>query len=31
MKIYDNFFIVDDYNSEITESAMKYFCGTHSS
>ena len=29
MKIYDNFLIVGDFNSEMTESAMKNFCGTY--
>ena len=29
MKIYDNFLIVGDFNSEMTESAMEKFCGTY--
>ena len=29
MKIYDNFLIVGDFNSEMTESAMENFCGTY--
>ena len=29
MKIYDNFLSVVDFNSEMTESAMKNFCGTY--
>ena len=29
MKIHDNFLIVGDFNSEMTESAMKNFCGTY--
>ena len=29
MKIYDNFLIVRDFNSEVTESAMENFCGTY--
>ena len=29
MKIYGNFLIVDDFNSEMTESAMVNFCGTY--
>ena len=29
MKIYDNFFIVGDFNSEMTESAMENFRGTY--
>ena len=29
MKIYENFLIVGDFNSEMTESAMKNFCGTN--
>ena len=29
MKIYDNFLIVGDFNSEKTESAMENFCGTY--
>ena len=29
MKIYDNCFIVGDFSSEMTESAMENFCGTY--
>ena len=29
IKIYDSFLIVGDFNSEMTESAMKNFCGTY--
>ena len=29
MKIYDNFLIVGDFNSKITESAMENYCGTY--
>ena len=29
MKIYDNFLVVGDFNSQMTESAMENFCGTH--
>ena len=29
MKIYDNFLIVPDFNSEMTESAIENFCGTY--
>ena len=29
MKIYDNFLIVRDFNSEVTETAMENFCGTY--
>ena len=29
MKIYDNFLIVRDFNSEMTESAIENFCGTY--
>ena len=29
MKICDNFLIVGDFNSEMTESAMEKFCGTY--
>ena len=29
MKIYDNFLIVGEFNSEVTESAMENFCGTY--
>ena len=29
MKIYENFLIVGDFNSEMSESAMENFCGTY--
>ena len=29
MKIYNNFLIVGDFNSKMTESAMENFCGTY--
>ena len=29
MKIYGNFLIVGDFNSEMTESAVENFCGTY--
>ena len=29
MKIYDNFLIAGDFNSEMTESAMEHFCGIY--
>ena len=29
IEIYDNFLIVGDFNSEMTESAMENFCGTY--
>ena len=29
MEIYNNFFIVGDFSSKITESAMENFCGTY--
>ena len=29
MKIYDNFLVVGDFNSQMTESAMENFYGTH--
>ena len=29
MKIYDNFLIVGDFNSEMAESAVDNFCGTY--
>ena len=29
MKIYDNFLTVGDFSSEMTESALKTFCGTY--
>ena len=29
MKIYHNFIIIDDFNSEMTESAVENYCGTH--
>ena len=29
MKLYNNFLILGDFNSELTESAVDNFCGTH--